>query len=167
MWYKIIDGAIAETSGQTPKLPGISNAGSAQLNAAGWWQYADLPPAIQAQIDAEAAEAAEAHAAAEIERKATPLVYDQPIEVPALVLPSHEAGVGVGVTATDEGYLVTFVYHSSPIPGPDEIKARKDAATAARRAARQAWRNNAGHGQLQARIEALEAAVGALIGVTP
>jgi len=77
-----------------------------------------------------------ATAAAEAERINTPIVYDQPIETPSIVLQSHEGNIGVGVVASDDGDLVTFTYHASPIPEPGEIKARKDAAVAARKAAK-------------------------------
>lgn len=77
-------------------------------------------------------------AAAEAERRNTPIPYDQPIEVPSLVLQSHEGLMGVGVVATDQGDLVTFTYHASPVPAPEEIKARKDAAILAYKAAKQA-----------------------------
>jgi cell division protein FtsB len=46
--------------------------------------------------------------------------------------------MGVGVVATDEGDLVTFVYHASPIPPAAEIKARIAAAVLAHKAAKQA-----------------------------
>ena len=77
-----------------------------------------------------------ANEAAEAERVNTPIVYDQPIETPSIVLQSHEGNIGVGVVASDDGDLVTFTYHASPIPEPGEIKARKDAAVAARKAAK-------------------------------
>ena len=76
--------------------------------------------------------AAEEFEAAEIERKNTPIVMDQPMEMPTLVLQSHSGGVGVGVVASDEGELVPFIYHASPVPNPSVIKARKDAAITAR-----------------------------------
>ena len=75
-----------------------------------------------------------ANEAAEAERINTPIVYDQPIETPSIVLRSHEGNIGV--VASDDGDLVTFTYHASPIPEPGEIKARKDAAVAARKAAK-------------------------------
>ena len=75
--------------------------------------------------------------AAEAERLNTPIVYDRPLETPSLVLQSHEGLLGVGVVATDEGDLVTYTYHASPIPSAAEIKARKDAAITAHKAAKQ------------------------------
>jgi hypothetical protein len=98
------------------------------------WQVIDAT----ANIADEAAAAQAAFEAAEVERKNTPLVFDQPIELPAAVLLSHASGIGVGVIASDAGELVTFTYHASPIPSPAEIAARKDAAIAARAAARAA-----------------------------
>ncbi len=76
--------------------------------------------------------------AAEVERKNTPIVYDQPIEMPALVLQSQTLGQGVGLVATDEGDLVTFTYHASPVPESAVIKARIADAIAAHKAAKQA-----------------------------
>jgi hypothetical protein len=142
MWYRIIDGVIAESSGQTPKLPGVSNAAPAQLNASGWYQYADLTPEIQSQIDADKAAEAAAAAAAEIERKATPIPYDQPIEVPALVLLTQTdmlKGVGL-IIYEDAGayHLTTYLQHASPNPDAAEVKARKEAAIAADKLARKA-----------------------------
>jgi len=76
--------------------------------------------------------------AAEVERRNTPIVYDQPLELPSLVLTSQTLGQGVGVVATDEGDLVTFTYHASPVPPAAEIKARIAEAIAAHKAAKQA-----------------------------
>ena len=115
----------------------------------------------QAEQDALDAEAA----AADLERRNTPIVYDQPLGMPALVLQSHDAGVGVGVAASDTGELVPFTYHASPVPDAATIKARKDAATAKRAAAKKHWRNNSGQGQLQKRVETLEAIVNELLGI--
>jgi hypothetical protein len=79
-----------------------------------------------------------AFAAAEIERKATPMVFDQPFEMPALVLSSQSQGLGVGVCATDDGDLVTFTYHASPVPEAAEIKRRIAQAVADHKARKQA-----------------------------
>jgi len=53
MWYHVINDAITSTSLARPKLPGVSNCTDAQLLAAHWVQYAGLPPALQAVVDAE------------------------------------------------------------------------------------------------------------------
>ena len=79
-----------------------------------------------------------AFAAAEAVRKNTPLVFDQPFEMPALVLASQSQGLGVGVCATDDGDLVTFTYHASPIPEAAEIKRRIAQAVSEHKARKQA-----------------------------
>jgi len=99
------------------------------------WDGTQIVECDQAAKDAIAADE-QAADDAETERKNTPLVFDQPLETPALVLQSHEAEIGVGVIADDDGALLTFAYHASPIPSPSEIKARKDAAKAKRSAAK-------------------------------
>ena len=76
--------------------------------------------------------------AAEVERRNTPRVFDQPFEMPALVLQSQTLGLGVGLVATDEGDLVTFTYHASPVPEAAVIKQRIADAIAAHKAAKQA-----------------------------
>jgi hypothetical protein len=98
------------------------------------WQLIDAT----ANLAAEAAAAA----AAEIERKATPLIFDQPIEVPALVLLTQTdmlKGVGLIAYEDADGYhLTTYEQHASPNPDAAEVKARKDAAIAADKALRKA-----------------------------
>ena len=79
-----------------------------------------------------------AHEAAEIERRNTPLVWDQPFEIPALVLASQSQGLGVGVVATDDGDLVTFTYHASPVPEAVEIKRRIAQAVSEHKARKEA-----------------------------
>jgi hypothetical protein len=91
--------------------------------------------------DGLAAEAAAAEAA-EVERKATPLPFDQPIETPALVLLTQTdmlKGVGL-IIYEDAGayHLTTYLQHASPNPDAAEVKARKDAAIAADKARRKA-----------------------------
>jgi hypothetical protein len=101
-----------------------------------------VSPEIQAQLDADKAAADAAHAAAEIERKATPIPYDQPIEVPALVLLTQtELLKGVGLIAYEDadGYhLTTYLQHASPNPDAAEVKARIQTAIAADKLARKA-----------------------------
>ena len=97
--------------------------------AAPYWD-GYLRDATQAEIDARAATVA----ITEAERLNTPIVFDQPIEAPTLVLQSHSAGIGVGIVAADDGELTTFTYHASPVPSVAGINARKDAAIAIKRA---------------------------------
>jgi hypothetical protein len=76
--------------------------------------------------------------AAEVERRNTPMVFDQPFEMPALVLQSQTLGQGVGLVATDEGDLVTFTYHASPVPEAAVIRQRIADAIAVHKAAKAA-----------------------------
>jgi len=106
------------------------------------WDGTAIVECSQAVKDVIAAADADA-ALVEAERLNTPIVQDQPLEIPSLVLQSYEAGIGVGVVADDAGELATFIYHASPVPDPAEINARKDAAVA-RNAARKAARESVG-----------------------
>jgi hypothetical protein len=111
---------------------------------------------VMTQAEAEAAAAARAAEAeaAEAERRNTPVVWDQPLEVPAVVLQSQSAGLGVGVVATDEGDLVTFTYHASPVPPAAVIRQRIAEAIAAHKAAKAATK--AEIAQLKGEIEKLK-----------
>lgn len=94
---------------------------------------------IQTRLDAEAAAqaaAAAAFAASEIIRKNTPWIWDSPIEVPVLVFTSKDAGIGVAQAALDDGSVITFTYHASPIPDPAVIRQRFLDAKAAHDAAK-------------------------------
>jgi hypothetical protein len=115
----------------------------------GQWEVVDRPTA---DIEAEAA-------AAESARKATPIVYDQPLETPMVSLLSHDAGKGVGIVATDDGNIATVIVHESPWPDADALKAKVDAAIAKRNTL--TANGKAGiNGQLQTRIENIERALG-------
>ena len=81
--------------------------------------------AILAVTDGNIAERIAREAAAEAVRKNTPIVHDQPQEMPALVLTSVPDGIGIGLVPDNEGNVVSFVYHASPIPTPEEIAIRK------------------------------------------
>jgi hypothetical protein len=98
-------------------------------------------------------------AASEAIRKATPIPYDQPIETPALVLTSHDGGLGIAQAALDNGEIVTYTYHASPIPSPEVLRERFEKARDKRMANRA--KALAGiNGQLQQRIENLERLAG-------
>lgn len=92
----------------------------------------------QAELDAQAAVAKAAWEAMEAERKARPIPMDQPLEVPLLSILSQSAGKGVGVTATDEGDLVTVIVHESPWPDKATLDAKVAAAISAHRARKDA-----------------------------
>ena len=90
----------------------------------------------------------------------TPQLIEGGIETPVLVLQSQVAGKGIGVIATDDGDLTTYIDHESPRPDDATIKARIAAAIEAKRAVKQAAKQVSRHGNLQARIEALERLLG-------
>ena len=90
----------------------------------------------------------------------TPQLIEGGIEIPVLVLQSQVAGKGIGVIATDDGDLATYIDHESPRPDDATLKARIAAAIEAKRTVRQAAKQASRHGNLQARIEAIEALLG-------
>lgn len=98
-------------------------------------------------------------AAAEAQRKATPLVYDQAIEAPLFSVLSQTSAKGIGITATDDGELVTIIVHESPWPDAktlsDKIKAAIDKKNAAKATAKAGI-----NGQLQTRLENIERLLG-------
>ena len=89
-----------------------------------------------------------------------PVLIDGGIETPVLVLQSQVAGKGIGVIATDDGDLTTYIDHESPRPDDATIKARIAAAIEAKRTVKQAAKQASRHGNLQARIEVLERLLG-------
>ena len=90
----------------------------------------------------------------------TPQLIEGGIETPVLVLQSQVAGKGIGVIATDDGELTTYIDHESPRPDDATIKARIAAAVADRQTRKQTAKAAAKHGNLQARIAAIEALLG-------
>jgi hypothetical protein len=90
----------------------------------------------------------------------TPQLIEGGIETPVLVLQSQVAGKGIGVIATDDGDLTTYIDHESPRPDDATIKARIAAAVADRQTRKQTAKAAAKHGNLQARIAAIEALLG-------
>ena len=86
---------------------------------------------MQAEHDAAQAAQQAAQDAAEADRKATPLVYDQPIETPSIILPSDSQGIGYEIFAADDGTLLKIVAHASPLKTKEERDALKDAAKSA------------------------------------
>ena len=90
----------------------------------------------------------------------TPQLIEGGIETPVLVLQSQVAGKGIGIIATDDGDLTTYIDHESPRPDAETIRARIAAAIEAKRTVKQAAKQASRHGNLQARIEALERLLG-------
>jgi hypothetical protein len=109
--------------------------------------------------DGNIAERQAREAEAEAVRKASPIVYDQPIEAPLFSVLSQTSGKGVGITATDEGDIVTVIVHESPWPDRHELKAKIDAAVAKSKSAKQTAKAGIS-GQLQTRIENIERMLG-------
>lgn len=110
--------------------------------------------------DAAAQQAAEeAAAAAEALRLVTPLVMDQMVEMPKLILQSETTKKGIGIVPTDDGELITWVEHASPRVTPE----KRDALIAAAKLKRDTIiaTGKAGvSGQLQNRIENIERYLG-------
>jgi hypothetical protein len=127
MKYNTITKQVAETV-PGGVYEGIDYHGTPPADVAARAGWVDVTPEIQAQIDADAAAALVEFEAAEVERKNTPLAFDQPIEAPALVVHTVPAARAVGMVSTADGEIVTFEYHASPVPSPAEIAARKQAA---------------------------------------
>lgn len=113
------------------------------------WQVVDR---LTADIEAEQAQS-------EATRRATPIVYDQPIEAPFVSVLSQTGAKGIGITATDEGVLVPFIVHESPWPDKDALQAKIAMAVADKKAKYEAGKAGI-HGQLQARIENIERFLG-------
>jgi hypothetical protein len=57
-------------------------------------------------------------------------VYDRPIEAPFVIVHSESSKKGIGITATDDGELVSYLAHESPYDH-EAATARKLAAVAA------------------------------------
>jgi hypothetical protein len=68
-----------------------------------------------------------------LESEPTPALYPDGIETPVIVLTSQASGFGIGVIATDEGEIATYIDHQSPRPDKAEIKRRMTAALTAKR----------------------------------
>jgi hypothetical protein len=87
--------------------------------------------AEQAAADAQAAQAA----AAQAEYLTGRDVYDRPIEAPFVIVHSESSKKGIGITATDDGELVSYLAHESPYDH-EAATARKLAAVQAANARR-------------------------------
>lgn len=89
-----------------------------------------------------------------------PTLIEGGIEVPVVVIQSQTVGKGIGVIATDEGDLLTYIDHESPRPAGEVIQSRIAAAVEAKRKARADAKEAAKNGNLQKRIAAIEAFLG-------
>ena len=113
----------------------------------------DAAAATQAAIEAAAQEAADA------ERRSRPIVYDQPLECPMIVLQSHHLGKGIALVATDDLDIVPIVMHESPWPDKATADARIAGALAKRLGDRAAAKKDI-NGQIQKRLENIERLLG-------
>ena len=113
----------------------------------------DAAAATQRAIEAAAQEAADA------ERRSRPIVYDQPLECPMIVLQSHHLGKGIALVATDDLDIVPIVMHESPWPDKATADARIAGALAKRRADRDVALKDI-NGQIQKRLENIERLLG-------
>jgi hypothetical protein len=89
-----------------------------------------------------------------------PTLIEGGIEVPVIVIQSQTLGKGIGIVATDEGDLLTYIDHESPRPAGEVIQSRIAAAVEAKRKARADAKAAAKKGNLQGRIAAIEAFLG-------
>jgi hypothetical protein len=90
----------------------------------------------------------------------SPVLMPNGIETPVVVIQSQTVGKGIGVIATDEGDLLTYIDHESPRPAGEVIQSRIAAAVEAKRKARADAKAAAKKGNLQGRIAAIEAFLG-------
>ena len=123
---------------------------------AGW---VDMTAADVEAMDAAAAIDAAAQEAADAERRSSPIVYDQPLECPMIVLQSHHLGKGIALVATDDLDLVPLVMHESPWPDKATADTRIAGALAKRRADRDVALKDI-NGQIQKRLENIERLLG-------
>lgn len=99
------------------------------------------------------------NSAEEAIRKATPIIYDQPIEAPFVTVLSRSGNKGIGITATDDGVLGPFEVHASPWPDKDVLATKIQTAVDKKNAAHAAGKVGI-NGQLQERIENIERFLG-------
>ena len=92
-------------------------------------------------------------------RKATPVIFDQPIETPFVTVQSQTGAKGVGITALDDGTLVPFIVHESPWPDKAALKAKIDAAVALKKDQHDKGKATK-DGSTKDRIEAIERFLG-------
>ena len=148
-------------------IPGVIDPVSDGMVHAGEWTV-DVVAGVAHHVptcitEAEHAAQLAAEAASELDRRNTPVVYDQPLELPSLVLQSVTNAVGYEYFVDDDGTLLSIEAHASPMKSKEERDALKAAAKVRRLAAKTDWQNNKGQGQLQKRIEALETALNELM----
>lgn len=123
------------------------------------YYQADVVQWTAEELAAQEAARKAAEEAAEAARKATPIVYDQAIEAPLFSVLSQTAKKGIGITATDEGDLVTVIVHESPWPDKATLEAKLSDSIAKHKAAKDTAKAGIS-GQLQTRIENLERLMG-------
>ena len=128
------------------------------IKASHWERVGDEARQLIDELGDHAADAA-IKEAADAERRSRPIVYDQPLECPMIVLQSHHLGKGVGLVATDDLDIVPVVMHESPWPDKATADTRIAGALAKRRADRDVALKDI-KGQIQKRLENIERLLG-------
>jgi hypothetical protein len=123
-----------------------------------WERVGETAVQIIDELGDHAADAA-IEEAADAERRSSPIVYDQPLECPMIVLQSHHLGKGIALVATDDLDIVPIVMHESPWPDKATADARIAGALAKRRADRDVALKDI-NGQIQKRLENVERLLG-------
>jgi hypothetical protein len=133
------------------KLGNVDNPNRATLLANGWRDMPELPAvangyerggvtwiegdgtnAKAVYTDTLIADRLAAEAAAEATRKATPIVYDTPIEVPSLIVQTTTNQIGMELWIRDDGVTAWIPAHASPMKTLAERRALANAGFAAR-----------------------------------
>jgi hypothetical protein len=128
------------------------------IKASRWERVGEAAVQVIDELGDHAADAA-IEEAADAERRSRPIVYDQPLECPMIVLQSHHAGKGIALVATDDLDLVPFVMHESPWPDKATADTRIAAALTKRLGDRAAAKKGI-DGQIQKRLENIERLLG-------
>jgi hypothetical protein len=77
---------------------------------------------------------------AELAEETAPRSEPNGIEAPVIVLQSRTNDWGIGIIASDDGDLVTYMDHQSPRPDDPTLQARRDSAIAAHQAEKAAYK---------------------------
>jgi hypothetical protein len=139
-------------------IPAVAD-GFERLGGVVWADSGDGENAVATYTDTLIADRLAAESATEAARKATPIVYDRAVEAPLFSVLSQTAGKGIGITATDEGDIVTIIAHESPWPDKATLDAKIAAGIAKHRSNKETAKAGVS-GQLQTRIENIERLLG-------
>ena len=138
--WQVTERRVVETTDIDGAPITVTQAVTLAWTECAWDDGAPLPrTATQAERSAvitwQASQQAAA-AAAEAERRAAPIVYEQSIETPSIILPSDSQGIGYEIFVADDGTLLKIVAHASPLKTTAERDALKAQAKAAHEAAK-------------------------------